>query len=98
MISDLPEPVVPATKVNHINQYQKLFKQGEASEAMPHLFLISDEFAELKSEQPDFMKETCFYCQNRAFTRYSPYPGNTKACILKNMLAVQSFRNLKGGH
>jgi DNA segregation ATPase FtsK/SpoIIIE, S-DNA-T family len=43
--------------VNHINQYQKLFKQGEASEPMPHLFLISDEFAELKSEQPDFMKE-----------------------------------------
>lgn len=24
---------------------------------MPHLFIISDEFAELKSEQPDFMKE-----------------------------------------
>ena len=43
--------------VNHINQYQKLFKQGEASEPMPHLFLISDEFAELKAEQPDFMKE-----------------------------------------
>ncbi len=43
--------------VNHINQYQKLYKQGKASEAMPHLFLISDEFAELKSEQPDFMKE-----------------------------------------
>src|SRR5690625_1998474 len=43
--------------VNHINQYQKLYKQGEASEPMPHLFLISDEFAELKSEQPDFMKE-----------------------------------------
>ncbi|ENH96305.1 hypothetical protein J416_11552 [Gracilibacillus halophilus YIM-C55.5] len=43
--------------VNHINQYQKLYKQGEASEPMPHLFLISDEFAELKSEQPDFMQE-----------------------------------------
>src|SRR5699024_8658475 len=43
--------------VNHINQYQKLYKQGEASEPMPHLFLISDEFAELKSEQPDCMKE-----------------------------------------
>ncbi|WP_366249414.1 type VII secretion protein EssC [Terribacillus aidingensis] len=43
--------------VNHINQYQKLFKQGKAAEPMPHLFLISDEFAELKSEQPDFMKE-----------------------------------------
>lgn len=43
--------------VNHINQYQKLYKLGEASEPMPHLFLISDEFAELKSEQPEFMKE-----------------------------------------
>ena len=43
--------------VNHINQYQKLVKSGEAAEPMPHLFLISDEFAELKSEQPDFMKE-----------------------------------------
>ncbi|MFB1052165.1 type VII secretion protein EssC [Paraliobacillus sp. JSM ZJ581] len=43
--------------VNHINQYQKLYKQGKASEPMPHLFLISDEFAELKAEQPDFMKE-----------------------------------------
>src|SRR5699024_10670285 len=39
-----------------INQYQKLYKQGEASEPMPHLYLISDEFAELKSEQPDFMQ------------------------------------------
>ncbi|WWV39821.1 type VII secretion protein EssC [Listeria seeligeri] len=43
--------------MNHINQYQKLFKQGKATEPMPHLFLISDEFAELKSEQPEFMKE-----------------------------------------
>ncbi|MCK0473460.1 type VII secretion protein EssC [Halalkalibacter sp. APA_J-10(15)] len=43
--------------VNHINQYQKLYKQGKVQEPMPHLFLISDEFAELKSEQPDFMKE-----------------------------------------
>lgn len=43
--------------VNHINQYQKLYKQGKASEPMPHLFLISDEFAELKAEQPDFMEE-----------------------------------------
>jgi len=43
--------------VNHINQYQKLYKQGKVSEPMPHLFLISDEFAELKAEQPDFMKE-----------------------------------------
>lgn len=43
--------------VNHINQYNKLLKNGEAKEPIPHLFLISDEFAELKKEQPDFMSE-----------------------------------------
>lgn len=41
--------------VNHINQYQKKYRLGEAEEPMPHLFLISDEFAELKANQPDFM-------------------------------------------
>lgn len=43
--------------VNHINDYIRLFKQGEATQPLPHLILIVDEFAELKSEQPEFMKE-----------------------------------------
>jgi len=43
--------------VNNINQYTKLFKAGEAPLPLPHLFIISDEFAELKKEQPDFMAE-----------------------------------------
>lgn len=43
--------------VNHINGYMELFKTGEAKEPIPHLFIISDEFAELKKEQPEFMKE-----------------------------------------
>ena len=43
--------------VNSINQYTKLFKAGESTLPMPHLFIISDEFAELKKEQPDFMAE-----------------------------------------
>ncbi|MDD3140062.1 MAG: type VII secretion protein EssC, partial [Lachnospiraceae bacterium] len=43
--------------VNHINAYNDLFKEGTAKEPIPHLFIISDEFAELKKEQPEFMKE-----------------------------------------
>jgi S-DNA-T family DNA segregation ATPase FtsK/SpoIIIE len=43
--------------VNHINGYNKLFKLGKVEEPLPHLFLISDEFAELKKEQPEFMAE-----------------------------------------
>lgn len=43
--------------VNHINGYHKLYEKNEVEEALPHLFLISDEFAELKTEQPEFMKE-----------------------------------------
>lgn len=44
-------------EVNHINDYIKLYKEKKAKEPLPHLILIVDEFAELKSEQPDFMKE-----------------------------------------
>ncbi len=43
--------------VNNINAYTDLFKEGTVKEPLPHLFIISDEFAELKREQPDFMKE-----------------------------------------
>ena len=43
--------------VNHINDYIKLFKAGKVTEAMPHLIMVVDEFAELKAEHPDFMKE-----------------------------------------
>lgn len=38
-----------------IYKYQRYFKEGKLKEAVPHLFIICDEFAELKSQQPDFM-------------------------------------------
>jgi DNA segregation ATPase FtsK/SpoIIIE, S-DNA-T family len=44
-------------EVNHINDYMELYKQGKAKQPLPHLFLIADEFAELKSEEPDFIRE-----------------------------------------
>ena len=43
-------------EVNHINDYTDLYKEGEVDEPLPHLFLISDEFAELKREEPDFIQ------------------------------------------
>lgn len=43
--------------VNHINDYIKMYKNGELSQPLPHLIMIVDEFAELKAEYPDFMKE-----------------------------------------
>ena len=38
-----------------IYKYQSCFRDGKLKEAIPHLFIICDEFAELKSQQPDFM-------------------------------------------
>ncbi len=40
-----------------IYKYQKLYRQGVIKEPIAHLFIISDEFAELKSQQPEFMSE-----------------------------------------
>ena len=38
-----------------IYKYQGFYHEGKLKEPIPHLFLIADEFAELKSQQPDFM-------------------------------------------
>ena len=43
--------------VNHIDKYIRKFQNGEATTPLPHLIIIVDEFAELKAEQPEFMKE-----------------------------------------
>lgn len=40
-----------------IYKYQKMFRAGMVDEPIPHLFIISDEFAELKSQQPEFMEQ-----------------------------------------
>lgn len=40
-----------------IYSYQRLYRSGVVKEPMPHLFIISDEFAELKQQQPDFLDQ-----------------------------------------
>ncbi len=51
------QEIFSACGVNHINDYIRLYKEGKASRPLPHLIMIVDEFAELKAEYPDFMKE-----------------------------------------
>jgi len=40
-----------------IYKYQRLYRAGKITQPISHLFIISDEFAELKSQQPEFMAE-----------------------------------------
>lgn len=40
-----------------IYKYQKLYREGVVTEPLQHLFMISDEFAELKTQQPEFMAQ-----------------------------------------
>lgn len=40
-----------------IYKYQRLFREGKVDEPVSHLFIISDEFAELKTQQPEFMDQ-----------------------------------------
>lgn len=41
--------------VNKIDDYQKLYKENKADSPMPRLIIVSDEFAELKKAEPEFM-------------------------------------------
>lgn len=43
--------------VKNIDEYTKLLKNREATEPIPHLLIIVDEFAELKREEPEFMRQ-----------------------------------------
>lgn len=40
-----------------IYKYQKLYRDGVIEQPISHLFIVSDEFAELKAQQPDFMAQ-----------------------------------------
>lgn len=40
-----------------IYKYQQLYRDKVVTEPIPHLFIISDEFAELKAQQPEFMEQ-----------------------------------------
>ena len=40
-----------------IYKYQSLYRKGLVHEPISHLFIISDEFAELKDQQPEFMDQ-----------------------------------------
>ena len=40
-----------------IYKYQKLYRERTVTEPLQHLFIISDEFAELKTQQPEFMTQ-----------------------------------------
>lgn len=40
-----------------IYKYQKLYRQRTVKEPLQHLFIIADEFAELKTQQPEFMEQ-----------------------------------------
>ena len=41
----------------NIYKYQQFYRKGLVSEPMSHLLIICDEFAELKSQQPEFMEQ-----------------------------------------
>ncbi|MDR0513663.1 MAG: type VII secretion protein EssC [Coriobacteriaceae bacterium] len=40
-----------------IYKYQELHRLGQVPEPIPHMLIISDEFAELKTQEPEFMDE-----------------------------------------
>lgn len=40
-----------------IYKYQQLYRDRIVTEPVPHLLIISDEFAELKTQQPEFMEQ-----------------------------------------
>ncbi|MBR5546618.1 MAG: type VII secretion protein EssC [Clostridia bacterium] len=51
------EEIFKNVGVNNIDDYMKYYSNDPAEEPLGHLIIVVDEFAELKKEQPDFMRE-----------------------------------------
>ncbi len=51
------ERIFKMLNVNNINDYTRQYGDDPNEIKLPHLIIIVDEFAELKSDQPDFMRE-----------------------------------------
>jgi len=51
------EAIFKNVGVNNIDDYMKYYNNDSSEESLGHLIIIVDEFAELKKEQPDFMRE-----------------------------------------
>lgn len=51
------EHIFKEAGVDYIDDYIRYFYDDPAKERLPHLIIIVDEFAELKADQPDFMRE-----------------------------------------
>ena len=43
--------------VNNLTKYRKAYFSGMAEIPLPHLVIVADEFAELKKEEPEFMRD-----------------------------------------
>lgn len=41
--------------ISSIEKYQRLYREGRIPEALPHLVIVADEFAELKENEPNFI-------------------------------------------
>lgn len=65
--------------VNHIDKYIRKYKAGQVKSPLPHLVIIVDEFAELKAEQPEFMKELISAARIGRSLGVHLILGNTKA-------------------
>lgn len=49
--------VIAGTGTVDIYKYQQMYRDGLVSEPLPHLLIVSDEFAELKAQEPEFMEQ-----------------------------------------
>ncbi len=47
----------PSVNASNIAEYTKAYREGRTDVPLPHLIIIVDEFAELKSQHPDFMQD-----------------------------------------
>lgn len=77
--------------VNHIDAYSRLYREGRTNIPMPHLIIISDEFAELKKNSLTLLKNWYQYQESDEASEFTLFlrPRSLRVLLMMKYRATQ---------
>lgn len=82
-------------KISDIRDYTEKYRQGKVTEPLPHLFIVVDEFAEMKKQLPDVMDQFLTAAQiGRSLGVHLILATQSPSGVVDNKIRANIFKQL----
>ncbi len=82
-------------KISDIRDYCDKYRQGKVSEPLPHLFIVVDEFAEMKKQLPDIMDQFLSVAQiGRSLGVHLVLATQSPSGVVDNKIRANIFKQI----